>query len=242
MNCFRDSYSKPNQPYYDHRHQIESDINRHCASEHNPCPPRNHTESYTNPTNRCNHVSADRKECGNEKPAISGCVLYETDCNVPENLCKACPDVCINDYWYELNNRLGCNPYMYDRWKSIYQMTTDEVGKQLLAKKADCRRKPFFPRRCKLCDINDDIYISEQLCKQYVRPECQQLTCYGDYTVDQEPTRLPPTMVMTAPQHCGKHRSTECFKKDGDRFSEINRLLQHVRKPNTPEPCPFRRN
>lgn len=157
-------------------------------------------------------------------PAIDGCVLYEKDCNLPVDLCRTCPDVCVDDYWHELSNRLGCDERVFDRWKSMYQLTTDDVAQQILQTKADCRRKPFLPRRCTMCDITDDIYLREQLCKSYVKPRVREIHCLGDYSVDAMPPKFPPTMIMTNPRHCSKNRSIESFRNQDGACEMIRKL------------------
>lgn len=164
------------------------------------------------------------EETDDGKAAIDGCILYEKDCNVPVELCKACPGVCIDDYWHELSNRLNCDERMFNRWKSMYQITTDDIARKILEEKADCRRKPFLPRRCAMCDITDDIYITEQMCKQYMKPKYEQIRCYGDYEQDPNPPKFPPTMIMTHPRHCFKHKSIECFRNQSGAREMIRKL------------------
>lgn len=164
-------------------------------------------------------------------PAIDGCVLYEKDCNLPVDLCRACPDVCVDDYWHELSNRLGCDERVFDRWKSMYQLTTDDVAQQILETKADCRRKPFLPRRCTMCDITDDIYLKEQLCKSYMKPKIREIHCLGDYGVDPMPPKFPPTMIMTNPRHCSKNRSIESFRNQEGAREMIRKLEERCFLP-----------
>lgn len=149
-----------------------------------------------------------------QKPAIDECELYQPDCNAPFNLCRTGLSICVNDYWHELNNRLACDENIFSRWRSLYEISTDNTGRQLLQQQADCRRKPFLPKRCELCNITDDIYLTEQLCKQYTKPKCEELTCQGDYQCDPLPPRHPPAMIMTSPRHCFKHKSVDCFNKN----------------------------
>lgn len=166
----------------------------------------------------------DRRPHHSQAPAIDGCVLYERDCNLPVDLCRACPDVCVDDYWHELSNRLGCDERVFDRWKSMYQLTTDDVARQILETKADCRRKPFLPRRCTMCDITDDIYLTEQLCKRYTQRRRHDIQCLGDYGADPMPPKFPPTMIPTNPRHCAKFRSIECFRNQDGACEMIRKL------------------
>ncbi len=172
------------------------------------------------------HIApADAAMAAEEKPAIDGCILYQKDCNVPVDLCKSCPDVCVDDYWLELSNRLRCDDRIFDRWKSMYQITTDDVAQHILECKSDCRRKPFLPRRCTMCDITDDIYLTEQMCKRYVKPPPRQdLQCLGDYQADPSPPRMPPTMIMTNPRHCFQNKSLECFRNQTGARETIQKL------------------
>lgn len=191
----------------------------HAADRHASIPapvPVYQTPTWAPPNN-----AADRQPA---VPAIDGCVIYEKDCNLPVDFCRACPDICADDYWHELSNRLGCDERVFDRWKSMYQLTTDDIAQQILETKADCRRKPFLPRRCTMCDITDDIYLKEQLCKTYMKPRVREIHCLGDYGIDPMPPKFPPTMIMTSPRHCAKNRSIESFRNQVGAREMIRKL------------------
>lgn len=110
----------------------------------------------------------------------SVCIRY-CPCRVHMD-CRKETNLCLRDSLPNINNSRHWHEEVFNRWSTVYDMTTGRAGQQVLEQRADCRRKPFYPRCCGLCEIVNEICLLEQRHKRCCKLKLQPLRCDGDYT------------------------------------------------------------
>lgn len=137
----------------------------------------------------------------------NSCCTDECCCPQPSPECCPSSDTIIQ----ELKKRIGCPSSRFDRWKTVYQETTDDLARSILRNNIDCRRKIVYPRRCLICDSADQAMTNECLSKIIYPPSslnlCDVRNC-SDYCTGECPAQPPPPMRCMSEENCYRGRPT----------------------------------